>query len=91
MAEGFGLPVIEAMYFGRPIILSNATALPEIGGPDAFYFDDFEPDNMSVVLNNALKSFVENPATANKLKARANMFNWAVAAKKYIEVYRSLY
>ncbi len=91
LAEGFGLPVIEAMYFGKPVVLSNATALPEIGGPDAFYFDDFEPNNMRTVLKNALKIFNENPAIADKLKARANMFTWADAAKKYMEVYRSLY
>ena len=91
LAEGFGLPVIEAMYFGRLVILSTATALPEIGGPDAFYFDDFDPNKMRAVLQNALKNFKENPEIADRLKARANMFNWTAAAKKYMEVYRSLY
>ena len=91
LAEGFGLPVIEAMYFGRPVILSNATALPEIGGADAFYFDDFEPDNMRTVLQNALDHFKQHPELADRLRARANIFTWADAAKKYMEVYRSLY
>ena len=79
------------MYFGRPIILSNATALPEIGGPDAFYFNDFEPDSMRTVLHEALKYCKQNPKLADKLKARASMFTWEDAAKKYMEVYRSLY
>jgi glycosyltransferase involved in cell wall biosynthesis len=91
LAEGFGLPVIEAMYFGKPVILSNATALPEIGGPDASYFTDFEPSNMRAVLQSALKNFQENPDAASKMKARAKMFTWQDAAKKYLEVYRSLY
>ena len=91
LAEGFGLPVIEAMYFGRPVILSTATALPEIGGTDAFYFNDFEPDNMRKVLQNALKIFKQDPELADKMRARAKMFTWADAAKKYLEVYRSLY
>ena len=91
LAEGFGLPVIEAMYFGKPVILSNATALPEIGGPDAYYFNDFEPENMRAVLQSALKFFAENPDAENKIKARAKMFTWEDAAKKYLEVYRSLY
>ncbi len=91
LAEGFGLPVIEAMYFGKPVILSNATALPEIGGPDAYYFSDFEPANMRAVLESALKNFEENPAAEIKMVARAKMFTWQDAAKKYLEVYRSLY
>ncbi len=91
LAEGFGLPVIEAMYFGRPVILSTATALPEIGGTEAYYFDDFEPENMRLVLTNALKNYKENPDAESKNIARAKMFNWEDAAKKYFEVYRSLY
>ena len=91
LAEGFGLPVIEAMYFGRPVILSTSTALPEIGGNDAYYFNDFEPENMRSVLTNALKNYEENPDVQSKITARAKMFTWESAAKKYLEVYRSLY
>ena len=91
LAEGFGLPVIEAMYFGKPVVLSNATALPEIGGPNAYYFNDFEPENMRTVLENALQYFEENPAAKGKMIERAKMFTWEDAAKKYLEVYRSLY
>lgn len=91
LAEGFGLPVIEAMYFGRPVILSTATALPEIGGTDAYYFNNFEPENMRSVLTNSLKNYKENPEAESKIIARAKMFNWQDAAKKYLEVYRSLY
>jgi len=91
LAEGFGLPVIEAMYFGRPVILSSATALPEIGGTEAYYFNDFEPENMRSVLTNALKNYEENPDAESKITARAKMFTWEDAAKKYFEVYRSLY
>ncbi len=91
LAEGFGLPVIEAMYFGRPVILSTATALPEIGGNEAYYFDDFEPENMRSVLTDALKNYKENPDAESKITARAKMFTWEDAAKKYFEVYRSLY
>ena len=91
LAEGFGLPVIEAMYFGKPVILSNLTALPEIGGDVAYYFNNFEADDMRKVLAEALKKYSEDSTAKEKICARAAMFNWDDAAKKYLEVYRSLY
>ncbi len=44
--EGFGLPPIEAMHFGKPIFLSNKTSLPEIGGEHCYYWDNFDPEYM---------------------------------------------
>ena len=40
-AEGFGIPAIEAMLFGKPVFLSSLTSLPEIGGKVAYYFNNF--------------------------------------------------
>ncbi len=90
LAEGFGLPVIEAMYFGKPVILSKLTSLPEIGGSDAYYFNDFDPDNMLQVLEESMQHFKQNNP-AEKIKARAAIFDWNLAAKEYLEVYRSCY
>ncbi|MFZ1527966.1 MAG: glycosyltransferase family 1 protein [Ferruginibacter sp.] len=90
VAEGFGLPVIEAMYFGLPVILSTHTSLPEIGGPAAYYFPDFEPANMQQVLEESLAHY-DSMNPAEKIKQRAKVFNWNDAAKKYLDVYRSLY
>ena len=42
LAEGFGIPPIEAMTFGKPVFLSDKTSLPEIGGEFAYYFRNFE-------------------------------------------------
>ncbi|RYD85381.1 MAG: glycosyltransferase family 1 protein, partial [Sphingobacteriales bacterium] len=42
IAEGFGLPVIEAMHFGKPVFLSTHTSLPEVGGNAAYYFNSFD-------------------------------------------------
>ena len=47
IAEGFGLPVVEAMYYGKPIFLSSYTSLPEVGGDLATYFNkEFDPEGM---------------------------------------------
>jgi glycosyltransferase involved in cell wall biosynthesis len=48
-AEGFCMPVTEAMSVGKPLFLSDRTALPEIGGRVAFYFSDFSKKNMQLV------------------------------------------
>ena len=90
IAEGFGLPVIEAMYFGKLVILSRHTALPEIGGEQAYYFDSFDPASMQEVL---LKSLAHYSAKTNHddIVARAKLFNWQHAAIQYLSLYRQLY
>jgi glycosyltransferase involved in cell wall biosynthesis len=90
LAEGFGLPVIEAMYFGRPVILSTHTSLPEIGGEEAYYFKNFEPVNMRQTLEESLQHYNSTNAR-EKIIARARSFNWDNAAKQYLEIYRTLY
>lgn len=89
LAEGFGLPVIEAMAYGKPVFLSKATSLPEIGGSVAYYFDSFEPEAMSQSLQQGLDHYRrENPQAL--IKERAAGFNWDTAARQYIQLYRSL-
>jgi len=88
-AEGFGLPVIEAMYFGKPILLSSCTSLPEIGGDCAYYFDNFEPEHMRSVLQNSLEDYKKN-LPLEKIKTRGRSFSWETAAAQYIKIYRTL-
>jgi glycosyltransferase involved in cell wall biosynthesis len=91
LREGFGIPPIEAMRFGKPVFLSNSTSLPEIGGKHAFYWDHFEPKYM-------VEIFIKGMITYNAKKdwyseqyiERAKSFDWNKAAKQYIEVYRSI-
>jgi len=90
LAEGFGLPVIEAMHFGKPVFLSNLTALPEIGGDAAYYFENFDAAEMQAVLTNGLQHF-NNNQQSKKVMERAAMFNWDTIARQYLDVYRSLY
>ncbi len=89
LTEGFGLPVVEAMHFGVPVFLSNLTSLPEIGGDVCYYFDSFEKGAMKETVKKGLRHYeTNNPAQA--IKQRASLFNWASAARKYMDVYRSL-
>lgn len=91
LAEGFGLPVIEAMYFGKPVILSTLTALPEVGGDAAYYFMNFEQVHMQQVLKDSLAHYNANAYMKEKVKERATMFDWDKTAAHYLEIYRNLY
>jgi len=85
--EGFGLPVIEAMHFGKPVFLSNLTSLPEVGGDAAYYFDSFEPEAMQQVFDTGMKDFKENDKAA-KVMAHAQKFDWNKSAQQYLALYR---
>lgn len=89
LAEGFGIPVIEAMSFGKPIFLSTATCLPEIGGTLAYYFPSFEKELMKSVLKAGLEHYNLTNPSENIIK-HALQFNWQASAKSYLEVYRNL-
>jgi glycosyltransferase involved in cell wall biosynthesis len=90
ISEGFGLPVIEAMHFGKPVVLSKLTCLPEIGGTEAYYFDSFEPSVMQANLESALHHYQNNPSQKESIKKRAGFFSWKNAAKDFVEVYKTI-
>lgn len=90
LAEGFGLPVLEAMYFGKPVLLSKATSLPEIGGSEADYFPGFDSMDMQSTLVKSLQNFKNNTEKKEALKKRALSFSWDEAAKRYHEIYSAL-
>ena len=90
ISEGFGLPVVEAMSCGKPLFLSDRTALPEIGGDVSFYFHDFNAEHVRQVFHDGMELYNAN-GLRKKIKARSYNFNWHKAAREYLEVYRSLY
>lgn len=89
LAEGFGAPVVEAMQFGKPVFLSSLTSLPEIGADAAFYFADFEKENMRRVFHLGLLQYHSN-GMARKIIQRSQDFRWEDKALQYLNVYRSM-
>jgi glycosyltransferase involved in cell wall biosynthesis len=89
-AEGFGLPVAEAMSYGKPLFLSNKTALPEIGGKVAFYFKDFSETKMQQTFESGMKQYF-NSNMKNEIIKKGEEFCWDNAAQEYFKIYRSLY
>ncbi|QES90519.1 glycosyltransferase family 4 protein [Rhizosphaericola mali] len=91
LAEGFGLPVLEAMHFGKPTILSKLTSLPEIGGAQAYYYDNFEPDHIAERTMEVMADYnTDVLGKSDAIKAHAGQFTWEGAAKKYNEIYKRL-
>jgi glycosyltransferase involved in cell wall biosynthesis len=87
LAEGFGLPVIEAMHFGKPVFLSKYTSLPEVGGNVAWYFDNFNPEAMQQVLLNGMREFSDKKLSEN-IKQHAGKFSWEQTAQQYLDLYK---
>ncbi len=94
LAEGFGLPIIEAFHFGTPVVHSTATAVVEVSADAgiAVRSDDLDgyPDRLAV----AISSVVEDPALAERLRYsgldRAGAFSWRNAAQQVWQLHADL-
>ncbi|WP_313513484.1 glycosyltransferase family 1 protein [Sphingobacterium sp.] len=87
--EGFGLPVVEAMSFGKDIILSNSTSLPEIGGNVVRYLESFDKDYL-IEYGKELCSFQFSMEMELAVVERSKMFSWEKAAGAYWKIYKEL-
>ncbi|GAA4137564.1 glycosyltransferase family 1 protein [Sphingobacterium kyonggiense] len=90
LAEGFGLPVIEAMSFGKKVLLSTYTSLPEIGGKEAFYLESMDANYLQDFATNKLEMIIQGEDRSDEIKAWAGQFSWETAAKAYWDLYQSI-
>ncbi len=88
--EGFGLPIVEAMAAGAPVITSNITSLPEVAGGAACLVDPYSIDDIA----KAIKEVVENGGLQSELKEkglrRASEFTWTKTVTNTIRVYQEV-
>ncbi|MDQ6764427.1 MAG: glycosyltransferase, partial [Bacteroidota bacterium] len=88
--ESFGMPVIEAMACGTPVITSDTSALPEIAGGAALLVDPKNENEIAEAINKLINDAGLYERQRNKGFANAARFNWSEAAKKTMEIYNEL-
>ncbi len=88
--ESFGMPVVEAMACGIPVITSNTSALPEIAGGAAILVDPKNADEIAEQINNLINDTELYSNYKEKGLLNAKRYNWAEAAKKTLDVYKEL-
>ncbi len=88
--EGFGLPVLEAMTLGAPVVTSNVSSLPEVAGDAALYASPHAPEEIS----EQIWQIIDNPTLRQDLikrgHAQAAQFSWRRTAEETLNAYRSL-
>lgn len=87
LEEGFGLPVLEAMAYGLPVVVSGVSSLPEVGGDAALYVDPSDPRDMADKVMCAVEDATLRGRMIEQGRARARQFPWQRAAEQTCQVY----
>ncbi len=86
--EGFGLPVLEAMACGCPVVTSNTSSLPELAGTAARLADPTEVESIAAAISDVLADPVERERMRREGFRQAERFSWEATARKTLAVYR---
>lgn len=88
--EGFGLPVLEAMSLGTPVVTSNTSSLPEVAGDAALLIDPRDPIQLAEAILKVISDSQLRQLMVRKGKERAKLFSWERTARETINAYKSL-
>ena len=90
LLEGFGLPMLEAMTCGVPVLAARASCLPEIAGEAALYFNGTDEEDLARQMERALSDAALRQDLVRKGFERAKLFDWRETARKTLRVYETV-
>ena len=89
--EGFGLPPLEAMACGTPVITSNTSSLPEVVGDAGIMVDPYDVDGLAKAMYEVLTNDGLREELRKRGLKRAKLFNWKKCAEEHLKVYEEVY
>ncbi|NQV90394.1 glycosyltransferase family 4 protein [Candidatus Uhrbacteria bacterium] len=86
--EGFGLPILEAMSSGTPVITSHTSSMPEVGGDAVIYIDPYNSADLNAALRGLMNSSSLHKQLRDRGIERARAFTWEKAAEETLNVFK---
>lgn len=91
LRESFGIPMLEAMACGTPIVTSNVSAMPEVAGKDAVLIDPQNPQEIADALLNLENDAIFYQQQVEYSLERVKLFSWKYTAEEYVKIYGSIH
>ena len=88
--EGFGKPIVEAMYSQIPVILTDTKIFKEVGGPYSYYFRPNNKEQLIKLINKIWNPAVDVNENIEKSRVFVEKFNNKIQAKKIFEIYKEI-
>lgn len=90
LRESFGIPMLEAMACGIPVISSNTSSMPEVGGDAAYYIDPYQPEQITKAIQSILSNDALRTELVEKGLRNAKKYSWKAMAENVLSIYQTV-